>query len=592
MNELIPIFFAADDAFVKYTLVALTSLKANADPSRRYQIYILQTHVSERYREAFESLESRNFRIEFVDVSAYLGRYGDALHVRDYYSRTTYYRLFIAEMYPKYNKAIYIDSDTIVLGNIAEMYDHDLGDNYVGAAPEQVMRQTDVFGTYVEKVLGIDRMHYFNAGVLLINCALFRRDKILEKFTKLLGAYTFRVTQDEDYLNVLCEGRVLWLSPAWNTEVYGTLPVPESEMKIIHYIMVSKPWHFPDCRLKDYFWHYAKETPVYGQIQAELKSYTDLERGEDLASGDRLATLAAEESKREDTYFRMMNPGLDLDRVRILKKIAQYEKEGRFDEDVEDDPPTRTLKPGEVDFLRKSPAAKAGARLAFAAARKFVAKLLKEGKMQIDAFEGIENFRALRSGAVITCNHFNAFDSFAMHLTYDASGQKKRRFFRVIREGNYTNFPGFYGLLMRNCNTLPLSSNTKVMTEFVQATGELLRDGDLVLFYPEQSMWWNYRKPKPLKPGAYRFAAKNHVPVLPCFITMRDSDTVGEDGFPVQIYTVHIAPPIYPDPNKTICENTHYLMTENYRVWREIYEKTYGEKLTYTCPPEALGEFR
>lgn len=592
MNELIPIFFAADDAFVKYTLVALTSLKANADPSRRYQIYILQTHVSERYREAFESLESRNFRIEFVDVSAYLGRYGDALHVRDYYSRTTYYRLFIAEMYPKYNKAIYIDSDTIVLGNIAEMYDHDLGDNYVGAAPEQVMRQTDVFGTYVEKVLGIDRMHYFNAGVLLINCALFRRDKILEKFTKLLGAYTFRVTQDEDYLNVLCEGRVLWLSPAWNTEVYGTLPVPESEMKIIHYIMVSKPWHFPDCRLKDYFWHYAKETPVYGQIQAELKSYTDLERGEDLASGDRLAALAAEESKREDTYFRMMNPGLDLDRVRILKKIAQYEKEGRFDEDVEDDPPTRTLRPGEVDFLRKSPAAKAGARLAFAAARKFVAKLLKEGKMQIDAFEGIENFRALRSGAVITCNHFNAFDSFAMHLTYDASGQKKRRFFRVIREGNYTNFPGFYGLLMRNCNTLPLSSNTKVMTEFVQATGELLRDGDLVLFYPEQSMWWNYRKPKPLKPGAYRFAAKNHVPVLPCFITMRDSDTVGEDGFPVQIYTVHIAPPIYPDPNKTICENTHYLMTENYRVWREIYEKTYGEKLTYTCPPEALGEFR
>ena len=60
----------------------------------------------------------------------------------------------------------------------------------------------------------------------------------------------------------------------------------------------------------------------------------------------------------------------------------------------------------------------------------------------------------------------------------------------------------------------------------------------------------------------------------------------------LEIYTVHIAPPIYPDPNKTICENTHYLMTENYRVWREIYEKTYGEKLTYTCPPEALGEFR
>ena len=60
-----------------------------------------------------------------------------------------------------------------------------------------------------------------------------------------------------------------------------------------------------------------------------------------------------------------------------------------------------------------------------------------------------------------------------------------------------------------------------------------------MLVYPEQSMWWNYRKPKPLKKGAYTFAAKNHVPVLPCFITMEDSDILGDDGFYVQEYTIH-----------------------------------------------------
>ena len=590
MNELIPIFYAADDCFIKYTLVSVTSLKENADPRRRYRIYILQTHISEDYRAAFEKLNDRNFQVVFVDVSAYLERYGDALHVRDYYSKTTYYRLFIAEMYPRLKKAIYLDSDTVVLGNIAELYDRDLGDNYVAAAPEQAMRQTDVYGTYVEQVLGIDRMRYFNAGVLLLNCDLFRRDKILSKFVELLGLYTFRVTQDEDYLNVLCENRVLWLSPAWNTEVYGELPVPEGDMKIIHYIMVSKPWHYENCRLADYFWRYAEKTPVIGKIRAELAAYTDLERAQDAASCERLAALAESESKREDTYFRLANPGKDLGRVRIQKKIAAYEKEGRFGEDVEDDPPTRTLKPGEVDFLRKSPAAKLGARMAFAAARKFVDQLVKDGKLRIAGFPGIENFRALRSGAVITCNHFNAYDSFAIHLAYDESHQKKRRFFRVIREGNYTNFPGFYGVLMRNCNTLPLSANTKVMTEFVQATGQLLREGDFVLFYPEQSMWWNYRKPKPLKPGAFRFAAKYHVPVLPCFITMEDSHDIGEDGFPIQIYTVHIAPAIYPDPAKSISENMNALMRENYRVWKDIYEETYGEPLTYTCPPALLKD--
>ena len=309
MTDCIPIFYAADDCFIKYTLVSVTSLKANADPRRSYRVYILQTRVSEDYREAFESLMAPNFQIEFVDVSAYLDLYGDALHVRDYYSKTTYYRLFIAEMYPTLPKAIYIDSDTIVLGDISELYDHDLGDNYVAAAPEQAMRQTDVYGTYVEKVLGIDRMRYFNAGMLLINCDLFRRDHLLAKFVELLGVYTFRVTQDEDYLNVLCENRVLWLSPAWNTEVYEELPVPEGDMKIIHYIMVSKPWHYENCRLADYFWRYAEKTPVIGKIRAELEAYTDAEREKDIACCENLAALAASEAKREDTYFRLVKEG-------------------------------------------------------------------------------------------------------------------------------------------------------------------------------------------------------------------------------------------------------------------------------------------
>ena len=84
---------------------------------------------------------------------------------------------------------------------------------------------------------------------------------------------------------------------------------------------------------------------------------------------------------------------------------------------------------------------------------------------------GIENFRNLNTGALITCNHFNAFDSFAMQLVYDKAEQPDRLFYRVIREGNYTSFPGFYGFLMRNCDTLPLSSNLKTMKKFMIAVG-------------------------------------------------------------------------------------------------------------------------
>ena len=96
-------------------------------------------------------------------------------------------------------------------------------------------------------------------------------------------------------------------------------------------------------------------------------------------------------------------------------------------------------------------------------------------------------------------------------------------------------------------------------------------------------MWWNYRKPKPLKKGGFSFAASNNVPVLPCFITMEDTDVMDADGYPVQAYTVHVAPAIYPDDSKNKAENTMLMMQKNYEVWKEIYEETYGVPLTYTC---------
>lgn len=219
-------------------------------------------------------------------------------------------------------------------------------------------------------------------------------------------------------------------------------------------------------------------------------------------------------------------------------------------------------------------------------ARSFLNNILESKKLIIKDIKGIEHFKNLDSGAIITCNHFNAFDSFAIQIAYEASEQKNRKFYRVIREGNYTNFPGFYGLLMRNCNTFPLSSNKNTMKKFLKAMDIVLQNGDFMLIYPEQSMWWNYRKPKPLKKGAYTFAVRNNVPVLPCFITMEDSDILGDDGFYVQEYTIHVAEPIYPDERKSRAENIEAMRTKNYEVWKQIYEETYGEKLVYSCQQE------
>ena len=580
MLKTIPIFFACDDRFVKYTIVTLKSIIENASKEYKYNVHILNTNISDEMMKEVYALEKNNFTIEFNNVTSYLQSISNKLPIRDYYSKTTYFRLFIAEIFKDYDKAIYIDSDTVVLGDISEFYNFDIEDNLVGACHEQAMIQVDEFGTYAEECVGISRDEFFNAGMLLINCKKFREERVLDQFIELLSEYNFVVTQDEDYLNVICKNRVCWISQVWNMEVFGEIPYKDEEIKMLHYIMVSKPWHFADCRYSNYFWKYAKMTSVYNLILSELGNYTDEQRANDIVSCDRLKDLAVRETNREDNFIKCKEKK-SKDRLEVIEKIKQLEREGKFDVDVEQDPPTIPLMPNKVDYSRKKMISKIKTKFAFGMARRFLNKIINDKQMIIKEIKGIENLKNLETGAIITCNHFNAFDSFAMHVVYDESNHKKRKFFRVIREGNYTNFPGFYGFLMRNCNTLPLSSNKETMKEFMKSVNQLLKDGHFILVYPEQSMWWNYKKPKPLKKGAYVFAAKANVPVVPCFITMEDSDIMGKDGFYIQEYTINVGKPIFPNDEFSKNENVDFLLNENYNNWKQVYEDFYNKPLVY-----------
>ena len=95
-------------------------------------------------------------------------------------------------------------------------------------------------------------------------------------------------------------------------------------------------------------------------------------------------------------------------------------------------------------------------------------------------------------------------------------------------------------------------------------------------------MWWNYKKPKPLKIGAYKFASRNNVPVIPIFITMQDSSKIGEDGFFVQEYIINIGEPIYPNGNLQEKDNARIMREKNAEIWKNIYEDFYKIPLEYS----------
>lgn len=584
----IPIFFAIDDAYIPFLAVALESLIENASKDYNYVIKVLYTQMTEENKKKIMKYKKENFDIEFVNLNYYIEKVKDKLFIRDYYTKTTYFRLFLPDLYPQYDKAIYLDSDIVVLGDIAELYNEEIGDNLIAAVPDLAVQLIKPFQDYVEKVVGVvDYRNYFNAGILLMNLDELRKFKFQEKFLYLLENFKFKVAQDQDYLNRLCKGRVKILDFVWDTMPIAEGKVEEENIKIIHYNLTYKPWHFDDILYEDYFWKYAKKTEYYKDICNIKESYTEEQRFNDMQQYKALKELCEKESGcvGDDRQYKMENSVIvkSKKRLEILEKIKKLEEQGDFDIDVEDDPPTIPLTSENIDYLRKSASSKFKSKLANKMGKRFLDNLLKEKKLIIKEIKGIENLQQINTGAILTCNHFNPFDCFTIEEVFSVSGNRKRKkLYKVIREGNYTNFSGLYGFLFRNCDTLPLSSNKKTMVKFIKAVDTILKKGDFILIYPEQSMWWNYRKPKPLKNGAFNFAVRSNVPVIPIFITMEDSNIIGEDGFPIQEYTVNIDKPIYPDESLSEKENINLMRNKNYEVWKNIYEDFYGIPLEYT----------
>ncbi len=277
----------------------------------------------------------------------------------------------------------------------------------------------------------------------------------------------------------------------------------------------------------------------------------------------------------------MKAPERAPDRLAVLARIADYEARGLFDLDVEDDPPTVPLDYEKVDFLGKKWTTRMATRIANRVAVHHYEKMIRRGTFRIAEVRGLENFTSVTGGAVLTSNHFSALDNYAVwRAVRECFG--KRRLYKIIREGNYTSFPGLYGYLFRHCNTLPLASTPRGLRAVMRAADTLLRRGEKILIYPEQAMWWNYKKPRPCKPGAYYMAVRAGVPVIPFFLTLRDSDDIGADGFPIVEHTVHILPPIYPRTDLAPREAAEEMAKENYAAWCHTYETVYGHPVSYT----------
>lgn len=306
-KEVIPIFFATDDNYIPFLAVSIKSLLDNASKQYNYKIYVLNKGLNDESKTKLRKLETENSKIYFVNLSKYIEKIRERLYgtLRDYYTESIFYRLFIATLYPEYKKAIYLDCDIVVVDDISKMYNTKLENNIVGACTDDVINSRAEFRDYATYAVGVPYNDYFNSGVLLINLDEYRKENIKERFIYLLYKYNFEtLCPDQDYLNVLCKGKVCKMDKNWNRMPID--PNVEGKIHIIHYNNFRKPWLYDDVMFGDIFWEYAKKTDYYEDILKIKNSFTPEMDKQKTKGAEKLSSEAVRLASSDKSFRKVL----------------------------------------------------------------------------------------------------------------------------------------------------------------------------------------------------------------------------------------------------------------------------------------------
>lgn len=301
----VPVFFSINEQYAPYLAVSLKSLAEHVAKDERYRIIVMCDNVKNitmiQLRNVIKYYE--NIDIEFVDIKKKMHEFSESFgqtvtdrrENRLYsgeFTLTIYFRLFIAELFPELDKAIYIDSDTVVNEDIAKLYSVDMGEAMFGAVRDTFAGNNAMLSRYIENAVGIGRSEYVNSGVLLMNLDKIRKMHLADRFLKLMAEYHFdSIAPDQDYINAMCAKDIYFLDKEWNV-----MPNKGGEYmarpKLIHYNLFDKPWHYSEIPYEEYFWQYAAESGFYPMLLKQREQYGEGERKADHENLEKLLSRA------------------------------------------------------------------------------------------------------------------------------------------------------------------------------------------------------------------------------------------------------------------------------------------------------------
>lgn len=279
---------ATDLAYVQHMATLLVSTLSNASLSHFIDFNILDGGIgiqNQRHLKELECLHP-NCRVSFIDMSLqHLN-----LTVNSFFSRSTFYRLSLPEVLKDHQKVLYLDTDMVVLRDVAELYETELDGAVVAAVRDLIVQSFIAMGVqsiaesgslrtskYLADRLGINSSSppYFQAGVLIFDLEKMRESSMSEKMIHALASEHYWFL-DQDVLNKFVSGRVKYLDERWNTvfmdeQHFETLSADDQAAYkktfenpwIVHYAGYVKPWQRAGHPLAGYYWNALRKTYWY-----------------------------------------------------------------------------------------------------------------------------------------------------------------------------------------------------------------------------------------------------------------------------------------------------------------------------------------
>lgn len=319
MKTIVPIFFSVNDAYSPFLATAIHSIRENASPDFRYHIHILTDVISEENRRKLSALGTDSFCIEFHPLSRLLRSLPAVEKLSQhcfgaFSSLTIYFRLFIPELFPQYDKGIYLDADLVVPGDISWLYREPLGRRLVGAVADYSIQKIAPFMQYIDEYVGVDHKNYVNSGVLLLNMKRLREVDLSGRFLSWVEKYGLEtVAPDQDYLNALCWDGIQYLDPDWNAMPSECLSVMDNP-QIIHFNLASKPWLNEQVPYDQVFWKYAAGTGYEAEIKARRRAFLQDSAAVKQYKGEvrRLIRMAARLTRSERSFRSLIESRQEL----------------------------------------------------------------------------------------------------------------------------------------------------------------------------------------------------------------------------------------------------------------------------------------